>query len=286
MTKIIAEIGINQQKPFSEIIVFICMIIKIDENTLGKKQQIVSTTKLTVRCDECNKNEWSCTQSNIKQNKSGRNICQSCKNILGISGMKGKKHSEKTINLYKNGGRAGDNNISKRTDVKKKISDKLKGVNTWSKGKIRPEHAKLMSELMLNIWSTDNEYREKLINSNKKHSKLHDIIKVWLNDNNLLLLESEKQIPGTLFIADEVDFNNKIILNINGDYWHCNPNKYKPNDIIIRQGKTKLVQEIWNYDTMRDKIFKSKGYRIITIWESDFKDNKDKILKDFKKLYE
>lgn len=48
----------------------------------------------------------------------------------------------------------------------------------------------------------------------------------------------------------------------------------------------KLVKEIWQYDTMRNNILKSKGYMIYTIWENDFKNNKNKVLEKIKKIYE
>lgn len=263
------------------------MIIKIDETTLGKKGQVVSTTKLTVQCDECKEKEWNCVQSNLVNNKTGRNICQSCKNKLGISGMKGKKHSDQTIKQFKNGSRAGDNNISKRKDVREKISKKLKGREApWMKGVKRPEHAKKMSELMSYIWSYDNEYRNKLLICGRTHSKLHDEIKDWLLKYNFLNFESEQIINDTKFIVDEVDYINKVIININGDYWHCNPSKYKANDKIKHNGIEKLAKDIWKRDMIRDKILASKGYEIITIWESDFRKNKENILNKLKTFYE
>lgn len=278
-TKIIAEVGINQFKTFSLIILFICMIKNTHAETLGKSNQVVSTTRLDLICDECNVTEWSCSQSNRKNRD--RDICVGCRNKLGISGMKGKTHTTK----FKEGAR---NRMLKKNPMsslesRKKISEKLTGRETpWLTGKKRPEHSKKMRKHMLRIWSTDNDYRNKLITSNKKHSQLHDTIKGWLNTQFKHDFISEQPIPETNFIVDEIDFYKKLVLNIHGDYWHCNPNKYAKNEIVFRNGVEKKVSDIWHYDMVRDKILKSKGYDIINIWESDFYNNKEFIIKKLK----
>lgn len=71
--------------------------------------------------------------------------------------------------------------------------------------------------------------------------------------------------------------SKKIIIEYNGDYHHCNPNKYKSN--YYNQLNKKTAQEIWDYDKERIKFFESIGYRVITIWESDWK-NKSITLDD------
>lgn len=262
------------------------MIIKVDETTLGKKQQVVSNTRLTVRCDECGIKEWGCVQSNHALRKNDKDLCQSCKNKLGVSGMKGKSHSDKTISIFKNGDRAGDKNPSKRQDVRDKISTKLKGrTATWLTGKKRPEHAKKMSELMTKVWSYDNPYRQALIDSQvKKHSKLHDEIKLWLNKNGMIDFESEQLIDKTMFIVDELLANKKLILEINGDYWHCNPISFNKDDTVIRYGKRKKVAEIWEYENMRQKELQKLGYTIFVIWEHSFKTDKLKLINEINKF--
>jgi very-short-patch-repair endonuclease len=262
------------------------MIIKIDETTLGKKQQVVSTTRLTIRCDECGVNEWQCAKSNHVQRKGDKDLCQPCKNKLGVSGMKGKHHSNETIKQYKNGDRAGDKNPSKRPEVRAKISASLKGVaKPCMVGRKRPEHAKKMSELMTLVWSGNGDYRQRLIDSqNKKHSKLHDLVKAWMEKNGVSGFETEQPIPNTLFIADELLIDKKIIIEINGDYWHCNPILFNKNDLVVRQGKTKKVGEIWGYDIMRKKELTKLGYRIFVIWEFEFKRNPYNLITSIKEF--
>jgi hypothetical protein len=106
------------------------MIIEIDESTLGTKGKYfgkpISTTKIKVQCDVdgCEESWW--TIWRYRKERDG-DICQTHKNEMGICGMKGKKHSKETIAKFKDGRRAGENNVAKRLDVRKKISWALRG---------------------------------------------------------------------------------------------------------------------------------------------------------------
>lgn len=42
------------------------------------------------------------------------------------------------------------------------------------------------------------------------------------------------------------------------------------------------AQEIWNYDKKKEEIAKSKGYDYLTIWESEYKQNPEKIIEKCK----
>lgn len=258
------------------------MIVDIDQLTLGKKKQVISTTRLTIECDECHSKQWKCTQANHVQRKGRRDLCQSCKNKLGVSGMKGKHHSVQTLDKFA-GRNSGDKNPSKRPEVRTKISAKSKGRPCHWKGKKRPEHSKKMSEIMKDVWSTDNTYRRTLIQSQRKqHSSLHKDVKKWLENNNIIGFVSEQPVLDTMFIADELQQERKLIIEINGDYWHCNPMFFKKDDYVIRLGKKKKVGEIWGYDIMRKKELQKLGYSIFIIWEQAFKYNADNLIIEIK----
>jgi len=279
--RVVAEIGMDKSS-----------IIEIGENSLGLKRQIISTTKVKVRCGNCNQKEWWTNYNNHKNRKHETVLCQSCKNRLGISGMKGKKHSISAINKFSDGRRAGNNNPSKRVDVKEKISKALKDREVpWLAGKKRPEHAKLMSEFMTKVWNINNkfrnDYRSKLIKSlPNNHSKLHDRVKKWLIENDVTGFKSEKTIKKTNFIVDELNESRKIVIEIYGDFWHANPNIYKKNETIPHPNKSRLSNEIWSYDIMREKIIKDMGYKIFIIWELDFNSNKKELIAEIREWME
>lgn len=63
---------------------------------------------------------------------------------------------------------------------------------------------------------------------------------------------------------------HNLILELNGTYWHCDPKKYKPNDLVkFPQGKLIRAKDKWQYDTNKNKWAIDNGYKVEVIWESD-----------------
>lgn len=61
----------------------------------------------------------------------------------------------------------------------------------------------------------------------------------------------------------DIVFDN-IIIEIQGDMWHANPEKYKANDLIM--GKIS-AKSLWEKDAKKRKKAEEHGYRLIEIWE-------------------
>ena len=59
-----------------------------------------------------------------------------------------------------------------------------------------------------------------------------------------------------------------LVIEFYGDYWHCNPNLYKPDDVI----RNTTVKDVWLNDKLRESIIKSKlnPKHFYTVWESDY----------------
>lgn len=69
---------------------------------------------------------------------------------------------------------------------------------------------------------------------------------------------------------DFIHKDENIILEIFGDYWHCNPKRYpNPNEYLPQLGRT--VGEIWEKDKQKIETYKELGYTTIIIWENDIK---------------
>ena len=62
-----------------------------------------------------------------------------------------------------------------------------------------------------------------------------------------------------------------LIIEYNGDYWHCNPKKYDAS--YYHQVKKKTAQELWEYDNNKIDLIKSNGYFFEVVWESELKSN-------------
>ncbi len=78
------------------------------------------------------------------------------------------------------------------------------------------------------------------------------ILEHWLED-------VQKSVD--IFIPSQ----NKII-EYYGDYWHCNPNKYKVTYYNVRMKKT--ASEIWERDKKREQELIDAGYQVTIIWEN------------------
>lgn len=80
---------------------------------------------------------------------------------------------------------------------------------------------------------------------------------------------------GTRWYVYDIQYKNKII-EINGDYWHSNPEIYVYDSFISLMNMTAL--EIWERDRKKTEFAQSQGYEVLTIWESDYKHNKQQVI--------
>lgn len=72
--------------------------------------------------------------------------------------------------------------------------------------------------------------------------------------------------------------DTNILLEINGDYWHANPCKYKAEDLIpYPRNRLILAKDIWDKDSKKTEFAILQGYKVITIWQKDINANKDNI---------
>lgn len=87
---------------------------------------------------------------------------------------------------------------------------------------------------------------------------------------------SDRQIK-KYFLYD-FTYKNKII-EYNGDLYHANPIKYKPDDKPFERipAMTSQVnwtaEQVWNFDTYKNKVATDHGYEMLVVWEYDAKHN-------------
>jgi hypothetical protein len=67
-----------------------------------------------------------------------------------------------------------------------------------------------------------------------------------------------------------------LIIEYNGDYWHCNPDKYESE--YFNQKKNKYAKDIWEYDNNKLELIRNYGYNLEVVWENDLKTNNNIIL--------
>lgn len=62
-----------------------------------------------------------------------------------------------------------------------------------------------------------------------------------------------------------------VLIELNGDHPHANPSTHLADDVILMPGQRYIASEIWKRDAEKTQIAKARGYKIVTLWESDLK---------------
>lgn len=110
------------------------------------------------------------------------------------------------------------------------------------------------------------------------HTSINEGLKNILEENNI---QFTREFP--IRRIDDVsktycyDFliDNRLIVEMNGRFWHADPRWYKENDILNFPGRKKIAKEIWDADSNKKDLAIKSGYNFLTIWEDDF-NNSDK----------
>ena len=68
------------------------------------------------------------------------------------------------------------------------------------------------------------------------------------------------------------------IIEYNGDFWHANPLIYDEN--FINPVSKLTATDIWDKEARKEDVANLHGYTMLRVWESDYKNNKDKVIQD------
>jgi hypothetical protein len=104
-------------------------------------------------------------------------------------------------------------------------------------------------------------------NVSKKEVLWMDMLKIPIEYRQKII-----KINGKNYKFDAFNPLTKTIYEFYGDYWHGNPNKYNPNDINKKCKKT--FGRLYEETMKREEILKQCGYKIISVWENEFKEIK------------
>lgn len=145
---------------------------------------------------------------------------------------------------------------------------------------------KLVNSMLENYGVTNPIYIKNRHKNNGRKSAIHKKIEKFLIENSVNF-ESEKVINLMTYNnylkkkynprPDIIIENKKIIIEINGDYWHANPKVYVNSDVIVRWNGEMLAEDIWNFDKERRAQMMSLGYKVINIWENDIVNRFDEV---------
>lgn len=85
--------------------------------------------------------------------------------------------------------------------------------------------------------------------------------------------------PSATYHLDAFLESNRRAVEFYGDYWHLNPSKYNGKD-VNPYNKELLVEDKWKHDKMRLERIKNQNVEVLVIWESDYYNDKEKVIKD------
>lgn len=87
---------------------------------------------------------------------------------------------------------------------------------------------------------------------------------------------------GNVFYYDFVSTSLKIAIEINGDYWHCNPVTYSKDYYHKQINMT--AADIWEHDSNKRQTLENRGFTFITIWESDINKKLESIIMEIENV--
>lgn len=133
----------------------------------------------------------------------------------------------------------------------------------------------------------DPKYRENHFEKIWKNSKIgyiskgqHEIFDQLIK-SNLEGFELDGQFSSMKI--DIIHREKKIAIEYNGDFWHCNPRIWSPER--YNKAIKMTAKEKWQKDRNRKYFLERNGYKVIIIWESGWKDNKEKYLNRIQEEY-
>ena len=69
----------------------------------------------------------------------------------------------------------------------------------------------------------------------------------------------------------------KLVIELNGDYWHCNPKIYRED--YVHELRHLVAIEIWKIDEERENTIRDEmGLNLIVVWENDIRKNRKEII--------
>ena len=131
----------------------------------------------------------------------------------------------------------------------------------------------------------DNAVKEKIIQTKiKKYGMVYPSTSKFEKE---ILSYINEIYNGDIIANDYIALNGKEIdiylpelklgFEFNGDFWHMNPEKYSECDYNSVTHLT--AKESWERDEIKRDIAESKNIVLVTIWESEWKSDKDKVKK-------
>lgn len=69
------------------------------------------------------------------------------------------------------------------------------------------------------------------------------------------------------------------LLQVNGDFWHCNPDMYKSTEIVKFPGqKRTLVMNVWKKDLKKKLQANKRGFKVFYLWQKQINNSPQAVI--------
>lgn len=164
----------------------------------------------------------------------------------------------------------------------KNLSDSCKGRVPWNKNKQRLQTAwnkdlPAAQQPRFNVKSPSDWYEKYKKTNLEKYGVENPGILAKTSPRSkkektleLLLVDYKTNVKIGKYRPDYINEDTKHIVEVYGDYWHCNPKLFS-EDFYHPQLK-KTAREKWQLDSERQEYLESLGYNITVVWESELQE--------------
>ena len=141
----------------------------------------------------------------------------------------------------------------------------------------RPEEKKRSRENL-------RKARKNMVKPNKPESQIGKILEnagIRFKFHPVLTYQTCEDEQGDKEV--DVLIGSKKIIEYNG-YYHFDKRKFKPDDIVTRHNQPTIVRDVWEEEKKIINQLKKQDYKVLVIWEMDWKQNPEKITKKILKF--
>lgn len=256
--------------------------------TIIKEYLIKKTITYDCKCDLC---ETIYTQSksltNSKRKRklaNGRDLCKNCAIKLNKE------------NIAKVGAKVLKNIDAETRKKNASIAGKISSLKCpHNKGRFTTERWNVLSdeEKYKQVKRANDALQEKLkdpIEAENHYTKIYTQTSIgYISKGHKDLHESietlgfKSHVQIGRMTVDECNEDLKIVIEYNGDMWHCNPKTWKSGDYNTAIKMT--AGEKWNKDIARKVTLRKEGYYVIVIWESSWLKEREKCIQKIEDIY-
>lgn len=173
-------------------------------------------------------------------------------------------------------------------DRSEAASVQIKRDGLWNKGKTKTEHPAIMSYAKARVGKNNPYYTAPGFEERQRKNRERFLGIHRQNCHNRMPKSTEGRMakildaagvqylrnfcikhPGGTWRLYDFLIEGTLIVEMQGNYYHANPQIYGPDDEIVVSSKRRKAKDIWEYDADKKKLAKSYGYEYSVFWESD-----------------